>query len=99
MAITVRNEGGTLAYYDEDGTPLTAAQARALVAATPEGAAAVNGKTLRDRATTALTGNATYLALASPTTAQNTAQIRALTRQMDALIRLTVGALDTTTGT
>lgn len=97
--VTVRNEGGTLAYYDENGQPITAAQARALFAASPEGTAAVNEKSLRDKATAALTANATYLALASPTAAQNTAQIRALTRQMNALIRITVRALDTTTGT
>lgn len=97
--VTVRNEGGTLAYYDANGAPLTAAQARALIAATPEGTAAVNEKSLRDKAATALTANATYLGIASPTNAQNLAQIRSLTRQMNALIRITVRALDTTTGT
>lgn len=39
-------------------------------------------------AASALAANATYLNLASPTTAQNTAQIKALTRQVTALIRL-----------
>lgn len=48
-------------------------------------------------AQTALANNATYLALASPTTAQVTAQVKALTRQIDALIRMTVGDFSSTT--
>ncbi len=58
-------------------------------------------------------GNNTYLGFASPTTAQNTAQIKALTnqanamyaqvtaltRQNDVLIRLAANLLDSTTGT
>lgn len=39
----------------------------------------------------ALATNKTYLALASPTTAQNTAQIKALTKHVDALTRLALG--------
>lgn len=51
---------------------------------TPE----ANAQTLLQRAAQALTNNATYLARQSPTSAQNTAQIQALTRQVNALIRL-----------
>lgn len=58
-----------------------------------------NGTSLRDRARTALTSNATFLTLASPTNAQTLAQVRSLTRQVNALIRLEVGALDNVTGT
>lgn len=47
--------------------------------------------TLISQANTALTNNATYLALQSPTTAQALAQVRALTQQVDGLIRLAVG--------
>lgn len=47
-----------------------------------------NRETLIKRATEALTANRAYLAIGSPTTAQNAAQIRALTRQMNAVIRL-----------
>lgn len=55
-----------------------------------------NRTTIEDQARTALTNNRTYLALASPTNAQNLAQIRALTRQNNGLIRLLLGQLDGT---
>lgn len=48
----------------------------------------VNLETILNAARTALTANKTYLGLASPTNAQNLAQIRALTRQVNALIRV-----------
>lgn len=56
---------------------------------------------LHARARAALAGNATYLALATPTAAQTTAQVKALTRQINALIRLVVAAdlLTDNTGT
>lgn len=47
---------------------------------------------LHAKARAALTANATYLALANPTAAQNTAQIRRLTRQVNALTRLALAA-------
>ncbi len=58
-----------------------------------------NADALRDKATAALTANATYLALPSPTNAQNLAQIRALTRETNALVRLLLGSLDSLDGT
>lgn len=58
-----------------------------------------NAKTLRQRADAALAANATYLAIASPTNAQITAQVRRLTQENNAIIRLLVGKLDTTDGT
>ena len=62
--------------------------------------AQVNGTTIRGRVATALTTNATYLALPTPrTNAQIAAQVEALTRQNAALIRLVAGLLDTTNGT
>lgn len=56
---------------------------------------------LHAKARSALAGNATYLALAAPTNAQNAAQIKALTRQNNAIIRLLVAAdlLTDNTGT
>lgn len=46
---------------------------------------------LRAKGIAAIAANQTYLALASPTTAQNTAQIKKLTRECNALIRLILG--------
>lgn len=54
---------------------------------------------LRSKAQTALSVNATFLAIASPTNAQVVAQVKALTRQNNALIRLQIGDLSSTTGT
>jgi hypothetical protein len=47
---------------------------------------------LHAKARTALQANADYLALASPTNAQNLAQIRRLTRECSAIIRLLIGS-------
>ena len=55
-----------------------------------------NRTTLTDRAATALQGNRDFLALASPTQADALAQIKDLTRQSTALIRLMLGLLDGT---
>lgn len=53
-----------------------------------------NAATLRDKANTALAANSTFLALASPTNPQTLTQVKALTRQTNAIIRLMVSALD-----
>lgn len=55
-----------------------------------------NEVTLRERAANALQSNRDFLAIATPTNAQAVAQIKALTRQVNGLIRLAVGALDGT---
>lgn len=57
-----------------------------------------NRDALNTKAVAALAANATFLAIASPT-AQVATQAKALTRQMDALIRLVGGQLDSTDGT
>ena len=54
---------------------------------------------LASRAQAALAANATYLALASPSVAQNTAQLQRVTKECNALIRLALNLLDTTSGT
>jgi hypothetical protein len=58
-----------------------------------------NTHVLRDRAIGALDTNAAFLALDPPTQAQVLAQVRALTRQSSALIRLSLGYLDSIDGT
>lgn len=58
--------------------------------------ASPNEVTLKDNANTALTNNRTYLAIATPTNAQVTAQVRALTQQMNGALRLLLQKLDGT---
>lgn len=52
---------------------------------------------INNAASAALANNTAYLALTNPTTAQAVAQVRALTQQVDALIRLAVGNFSGTT--
>ena len=54
----------------------------------------VNDETIRAQAAQALVANRAYVALASPTAAQTAAQVKALTRQNNGLIRLLLGLLD-----
>lgn len=58
-----------------------------------------NRQDIAAKAQAALDANATYLALGSPTAAQTTAQVKLLTRECNALIRLCLQQFDTTTGT
>ena len=58
-----------------------------------------NSADLRAKAEQALSANATYLALANPTNAQNLAQIQRLTRECSGVIRLLIGRLEDTAGT
>lgn len=58
-----------------------------------------NSEMLHSRAEAALTANANFLALPSPTNAQVVAHVQQLTKECNALIRLMIGRLDTTTGT
>jgi hypothetical protein len=53
-------------------------------------------KVLRARAVTALDANRTYLTLAPPSQAQVVAQVNALTRQVNGLIRMVLAVLDDT---
>jgi hypothetical protein len=98
MAVTAKVIEGAVRYFDENGAELTLAQAQALAPVT-ETTAEINRRALVAKAQNALTSNATYLAIPTPTNAQNLAQIRSLTRQVNALIRLTVKALEGTSGT
>lgn len=58
--------------------------------------AEVNKVTIEDRAVAALADNRTFLAIASPTNAQVVAQVKALTRQNSAVIRLILNRLEGT---
>lgn len=95
---TAKIVDGVVHYFDANGVEITLAEA---IATAPFAETTVerNRRALIDKAQAALTSNDTYLARTAPTTAQNTAQVKALTRQVNALIRLTVKALDTTSGT
>lgn len=53
-----------------------------------------NETSIRDKATQALQVNRDFLALTSPSNAQVVAQVKALTRQNNALIRLALGRFD-----
>ena len=52
-----------------------------------------NAADLRTKAQTALTNNAAFLAIANPSAAQNAAQAKALTRQVNAVIRILLNQL------
>ena len=56
----------------------------------------LNRDAILTAARTALATNRTFVALASPSTAQVVAQVKALTRQINALARLEIGQFDGT---
>jgi hypothetical protein len=78
--------------YTAEETAIAAALAAATTTDT-------NRSTIEQRAQQALAANETFLALASPTNAQNAAQIKLLTRECQGLIRLAIKALDSLNGT
>lgn len=61
-----------------------------------EAAIATNVEAIRVAALAALEINRAHIARAAPTAAQNTAQIKALARQNNGIIRLLLGQLDAT---
>lgn len=79
---------------------LTSAELQSKLSGVVYDAAVKDGQaTIRDRAQQALATNAAFLALASPTNAQTVTQVKALTRECNALIRMALNLLDDTTGT
>jgi len=68
--------------------------AAAAIQAAADALTSGNKATIESRAMTALTTNRDFLALASPTNAEALAQIKALTHQNVAIIRLLLGALE-----
>lgn len=79
----------TFTHYDAKGNLIGTETAEML-------ASQANRQTLVDQATQATANNRTYIALASPTAAQTTAQTKALSRQNNAIIRLLLNQLDAT---
>lgn len=77
----------------------TQEESAAAMSAAASATADANGTTIRSRAQQALTANATYLAIGSPTNAQVAAQVVTLTKESTAVIRLLLGLLDSTAGT
>lgn len=58
-----------------------------------------NQASLLQKAANAIANNVTFLGLTTPTNAQVLAQVQALTRQVDALIRVVANQLTDTSGT
>jgi hypothetical protein len=58
------------------------------------GTDAARAQQLEARAVQAIADNSAFLALASPSNAQSIAQVKTLTRQVQALIRLKLGRLE-----
>lgn len=83
-------------FFNETVQPYTVEENVAADDRSAAALAASNEQTLRQRATVALSTNAAFLDLSAPTNAQSLAQIKALTRQMNGLIRLAVGELSST---
>lgn len=75
--------------------PFTAEENEEADESAPLRTAEVNAETLEQRLSNAIQANLDYLALTSPTNAQNVAQIRLLTRENLALIRMVTQRLET----
>ena len=83
--VTDNGDGtGTRTVYDADGNVTSTEQVTGLPV---ERAEDRNARTVEDRLRSALDANRTYLAIATPTAAQQRAQVARLTRQNTALIR------------
>jgi len=93
--VTTWNDAGAVT----DTRPYTAAELAAVATEVVETTLRTNRTTIEGRAVTAVTANNTFLAIGTPSTAQNAAQIKLLTRECNGLIMLLLNRLDTTNGT
>lgn len=103
-ATELDSQTNTFTSWDAGGTqteqrPLTSAETAVLAAEDSAILVSTNTQDLHGKARQALTANATYLAISAPTAAQNTAQVKSLTRQVNALIKLQLRDLADVSGT
>jgi len=89
--VLVSDDGSVRIYDVSDGKAIIGRDVETIPTAVQ-----VNERTIREQVAQALKANATYLAIPTPTNAQIAGQVKALTRQMNGLIRLEVGQLDGT---
>ena len=98
MPIRARIKGdGSVEYYDTVSDSVV--DPTAALSGNAEVVARKNEATIRDRMRTALAVNDTYIARTSPTNAQTVAQVKALSRQNNAIIRLLLRQLDSVNNT
>ena len=83
---------GTRTRYDTDGKPVETVEVKGLPVEPP---GEKNRRSIEERLRQRLDANRDYLALATPTAAQQRAQVARLTRENNALIRLVLDLLDT----
>ena len=83
---------GTRTRYDTDGKPVETVEVKGLPVEPP---GEKNRRSIEDRLRQRLDANRDYLALTTPTAAQQRAQVARLTRENNALIRLVLDLLDT----
>lgn len=76
--------------------PYSPGEVESLTAAAARQVPIDNRATIEAQAATALAANKAFVAIAAPTNAQNAAQIKALTRQSNGIIRLLLNRLDAT---
>lgn len=97
MAETVIHDDAEMTVYrDEGGTVGEPGHWTSERVVWKAGSAEANRLSILDAARQALVTNRTYIAIASPTAAQTAAQVKALSRQNNGIIRLMLNALDGT---
>jgi hypothetical protein len=88
--------GSQVAFTDSEAQAKASDEAAEVLTQSATATRVSNAATIRTQAANALAANRTFIALTAPTNAQVVAQTKALSRQMNALIRLALGNLDGT---